>query len=239
MLNRTSGIFLVSSAINTKFGVFDSLNRIHQTLDTISSIRRSVENVKIILLEMAAIPLTEEQKLIFSSEVDEIMEFHTNLEVQDIYKDENWDIVKNVTEVTCFAIALDSLITDSKLSQSDRVYKISGRYSLNEKFNHSFHCSCEKIIVSKRRRSQFPFVITGGIRYQYMSRLWSWPTNLSPTVLKVYKEGLIYIKNQIGRGGYCDIEHMLYKFLPEYQVLPVEFVGIEGMLGPNGGYVED
>jgi hypothetical protein len=32
---------------------------------------------------------------------------------------------------------------------------------------------------------------------------------------------------------------MLYKFLPEYQVLPVEFVGIEGMLGPNGSYVED
>ena len=68
-----SGTFLVSSAINTKFGVFDSLNRIRQTLDTISSIRRSVNNVKIILLEMAAIPLTEEQKLIFSSEVDEIM----------------------------------------------------------------------------------------------------------------------------------------------------------------------
>jgi hypothetical protein len=234
-----SGTFLVSSAINTKFGVFDSLNRIRQTLDTISSIRRSVNNVKIILLEMAAIPLTEEQKLIFRPVVDEIIEFHSNPEVQSIYKDKNWDIVKNVTEVTCFALALESLITDSKLSQSDRVYKISGRYSLNEKFNHSFHYSCEKIIVSKRRRSQFPFVLTGGIRYQYMSRLWSWPTILSPTILKVYKEGLIYIKNQIGRGGYCDIEHMLYEFLPEYQVLPVEFIGIEGMLGPNGSYVED
>jgi hypothetical protein len=124
-----SGTFLVSSAINTKFGVFDSLNRIRQTLDTISSIRRSVNNVKIILLEMAAIPLTEEQKLIFRPVVDEIIEFHSNPEVQSIYKDKNWDIVKNVTEVTCFALALESLITDSKLSQSDRVYKISGRYS--------------------------------------------------------------------------------------------------------------
>ena len=51
---------------------------------------------------MAAIALSKDQKLILDSRVDEIKEFWAEPKVQEIYKSENWDIVKNLTEVTCF-----------------------------------------------------------------------------------------------------------------------------------------
>ena len=231
-------LFLISSAINTKFGIFDSAKRFQQTLDTISSIRSAVPSAKIILLEMAAIPLSKDQKFALESRVDEIQEFWAEPRVQEVFKSENWDIVKNVTEVTCFSLALDGLIKNSQLLGIDRIYKISGRYSLNKNFNELLHRDSNKIIVSQRRRSQFPSVLTGS-RFQYMSRLWSWPSSLSPLILQSYKDGLAYIRNQIDRGRYCDIEHMLYMYLPEYLVQPASIIGVEGELGPNGASVSD
>jgi hypothetical protein len=137
----------------------------------------------------------------------------------------------------------DSLIRQrgkiiNTLKTFDRIYKISGRYSLNKNFNELLHRDSNKIIVSQRRRSQFPSVVTGS-RYQYMSRLWSWPSSLSPLILQSYKDGLAYIRNQIDRGRYCDIEHMLYMYLPEYLVQPASIIGVEGELGPNGASVSD
>jgi len=231
-------LFLISSAINTKFGVFDSPKRFQQTLETIYSIRILVPSAKIILLEMAAIPLSKDQKFILDSMVDEIKEFLTEPKVQDVFKSEKWSIIKNVTEVTCFYLALDSLIKNSQLVGIDRIYKISGRYFLNKNFNELLHKDSNKIIISQRRPSQFPLVLTG-IQFQYMSRLWSWPSSISPLILQSFSDGLAYIRNQIDRGRYCDIEHMLYEYLPEYLVQPVSLIGIEGELGPNGALVSD
>jgi hypothetical protein len=72
-----------------------------------------------------------------------------------------------------------------------------------------------------------------------MSRLWSWPAGLSSEILNSYKTGFTYIKNQISRGRYCDIEHMLYKYLPEHLLSQVDSIGVEGLLGPNGILVKD
>jgi hypothetical protein len=231
-------LFLISSAINTKFGVFDTSKRLEQTMESISSVRLKVPGAKIILLEMAAIPLSKDHRLILERSVDELIEYHSNEEIQEVFKSDNWDIVKNVTEVACFILALDKLINNSYLNQFSRVYKLSGRYVINCDFDHNFHISQDKIIVSRRRRSQFPFVVTG-VRFQYMSRLWSWPAGLSSEILNSYKTGFTYIKNQISRGRYCDIEHMLYKYLPEHLLSQVDSIGVEGLLGPNGILVKD
>ena len=43
----------------------------------------------------------------------------------------------------------------------------------------------------------------------------------------------------INMGGYFDVEHMLYKYLPSDLVTEVEQIGVRGNLGPNGVAIED
>jgi hypothetical protein len=67
-----------------------------------------------------------------------------------------------------------------------------------------------------------------------MARLWSWPATELDTVIKVYEDSLSYIGQRVSQGGYADIEHVLYKFLPTELVQEIPVLGVEGFIAPNG-----
>jgi hypothetical protein len=236
----TQHAFMITSAINTKFGVFSAEQRLQQTKDTINSIAGRVAGVKIFLIEMSAIPLTQEQRSELALLVDDIIDFDDNQDVKDIFNgSENWDWVKNATEVMCFKQAIEQLQEQGEFAGIDRIHKISGRYVLSDAFDLTvFDKNTDKIIVKQQMTSQFPHEVTL-VNRQYMSRLWSWPTSLTEEVIKVYEDGFVYIAERIAAGGYCDIEHMLYKFLPQQHVHEVAKTGVSGNIGPNGQRIDD
>jgi hypothetical protein len=231
---------MITSAINTKFGIYTSDQRLQQTIDTINSINGRAPGAKIYLIEMAAIPITDEQRNKLSPLVDGIVDFYDNQDVKDIFNgSENWDWVKNATEVMCFKQAIEWLREDNKFDGIDRIHKISGRYTLSDNFDlDRYDQFPDKIFVKASMGSQFPQHITL-VNRQYMSRLWSWPTALTDEVITTYEDGFVYIAERISQGGYCDIEHMLYKFLPQEHVHEVPMSGVSGNIGPNGARVDD
>lgn len=234
--------FMVTSAINTKFGMFESDVRLTQTKETIDSIKKHVPDAKIILLEMSAIPLTDDQKNTLISMVDNFLDFTSDPAVIDLFHStDNWDVVKNVTEVMCFMQALDKLKNSDAFVGIDRVFKLSGRYHLNENFNIEYYKNYSvksHIVVKKSYESQFSFNLTK-VKRQFMSRLWSWPIGLLDEVIDVYRQGLIYMQERILDSGYVDIEHVLYKFLDHQKIIEKDSIGVQGFLGPNGKRVRD
>jgi len=44
---------------------------------------------------------------------------------------------------------------------------------------------------------------------------------------------------RFAEGGYFDIEHMLFAYLPQDLVTEISRVGLRGLLGPNGVAIED
>lgn len=232
--------FMVTSAINTKFGVYDTDTRLKQTLETVVSIKKYVPDARIILVECGAIPLTPVQETALEAEVDEIISYNDDEDVKAIFVSDNWDVVKNTTEVMCFKRALEHCLEYKLFDGIDRVFKMSGRYRLNDNFDIAQYVMApESIITTHKHASQFLHQVTL-VEYQYMSRLWSWPANITQRIIdEVYDAGLNYMAERLSQGGYCDIEHMLYKFLPANLVLEVAKVGLEGNIGPNGATVSD
>jgi len=235
--------FMVSSAINTKFGIFNSEQRLAQTLDTIQSIRDRVPGAKIILVEMGAIPLTQDQTDRLTNATDYILNFNNDPSVVELFNStDNWDIVKNITEVMCFSRGLGQIVEHTDLLHNvQRIFKMSGRYTLSDEFDIGYYEQYSvqsHIVVSHRRNSQFPYNLTL-VEKQFMSRLWSWPMSLTNEILEVYNQGLQYMEQRILAGGYCDIEHMLYKFLDHNKIIEKDAVGVCGNIGPNGAPVKD
>lgn len=235
--------FLITSAINTKFGVYSSDQRLQQTIGTIESIRKAVPTAEIILIEMAAIPLFDKQRSILNSSVDKVIDFTGDHTVQDLYHStDNWDVVKNVTEVTCFGRALRVLKEHFDQNQVKRCFKISGRYTLTDNFDINIYAQnniSDMITVSRARPSQFSQQVTGGITQQFMSRLWSWPSSFTDKIISVYDSSLEYMFSRLSVGGYADIEHTLYHFLDHNKLVQLDKIGITGNIGPNGAKVED
>jgi hypothetical protein len=111
---------------------------------------------------------------------------------------------------------------------------MSGRYVLNDDFDLGVYEKYpDRIVIGPKHQSQFPFHVTG-IELQYMARLWSWPADQTERVIRVYNDSLSYIGQRVSQGGYADIEHVLYKFLPADLVQELPVLGVEGFIAPNG-----
>jgi hypothetical protein len=234
MAEKINHAFVVTSAINSKFGVYTPEQRLEQTLATIASVRSKVPGCKLILMECTGIPLTADQEAALDQAVDIMYDYTADADVQAIYQSDNWDVVKNTTEIMCFARTLSSCLADGDLHGIQRIHKMSGRYLLNDYFRPELYQEePDKIIIGPKHNSQFPIEVTG-IPLQYMARLWSWPATMTADIIQVYNDSLAYIAQRVAAGGYADIEHVLYKFLPEEFVLELPFLGVEGKIAPTG-----
>lgn len=226
--------FVVTSAVNSKFGVYSPAARMQQTLTTLQNVRSRVPGCKIIVMECAGSPLTEAQSELIEEHCDLLLDFSRDPDVQAIYQSDNWDVVKNSTEIMCFGRALRMCQDDGDFAGLDRIHKMSGRYILNDDFDLGvYEEHPDRIIIGPKHQSQFPLQVTG-IELQYMARLWSWPADQTERIIQVYNDSLSYIGQRVAQGGYADIEHVLYKFLPAELVTEIPVLGVEGSIAPNG-----
>jgi hypothetical protein len=128
-------LFVVTSAINSRFGVYKPEERLTQTIDTIRSIRARIPDAGIAIMECTGVSPTAEQEQLLRENCDYFLDYTTNPDVQTIYNStDNWDIVKNGTEIMCFGRALEVLAKHNIVEQYDRIHKMSGRYVLNDDF---------------------------------------------------------------------------------------------------------
>lgn len=234
--------FIVTSAINSRFGVYTPSQRLDQTLNTIDSIRARIPDAKIVVMEVTGVPLSPEQKETLTQWSDILLDFTDEDDVKTLYTStDNWDVVKNCTEIMCFGRALKLLKSDGDFNGVDRIHKMSGRYLLNDGFDPAFYeidAAKDKIVISGGRPSQFPLALTQQ-SWQYMARLWSWPIELLDEVIGVYDTGLAHFTERVTNGGYTDIEHVLARFLNPYHVFEVNEIGVEGTIAPNGAAIKD
>lgn len=232
--------FAVTSAINTKFGVYTTEQRLQQTIDTMRSIKSRVPDARIIVLESGNQKLSDEQFKALAMYASFIIDFTSEEDVKQIHSTiNNHDIVKNVTEMLCFIKFLKLADANKVFEGVERVFKISGRYQLNDNFNIAdYEDKAGKIVVKTKYASQFPFETTQ-IAYQYMTRLWSFDVEMVPSMIDQYTNMLQYCVSRVNAGGYADIEHCLYHFSEVDKVVEVPTIGVTGNIAPNGMAVED
>ena len=233
MAQQVKHAFIVTSAINSKFGVFTPPQR--------NSIKARVPGAKIIVMECAGTSVNEQQEKLLRLNCDVFINCSNDEDVQALYDSDNWDVVKNGTEIMCFSRVLSILQNEKLLDGIDRVHKMSGRYVLNDMFDIELYEQLDlqnKIIIGPKHQSQFP-IETTTVPLQYMARLWSWPNSMTKDVIDVYVDSFRFFAERLAAGGYVDIEHVLYKFLPVEHVHEVQNLGVVGKIAPNGAAIKN
>ena len=240
-------MFLVTSAIHTKHGKFTAEERLTQTVETLRSIKDRLPYAKILLFDSGvAAPLSAEEKAQLTPFTTELFEFGTDEQVKGIYAStDNWDVVKNFTELVVFTKMLNILVQNPDMLKGiDRVFKLSGRYLLTDDFlkNEPLYKhpgAADKYIFANRRNSQFAPQLTNGLQQQLMSRLWSWPASKTSLVLARYQVMTEDFIGSLNAKQYRDLEHLLLRYFSGPNLVEVGMIGVEGMLGPNGQVVKD
>lgn len=235
-------LFMVTSAINTRFGKFSVEERMFQTENTLKSVRTHAPGAKILLVESSGVPIDDDAIKMISANADYIVNLSGDPGLNRLYTStDNWDIVKNLSELSAFKRALDLFKDSDQFQTIDRFYKLSGRYELNEFFNiQNFEQHPDKIILAGARESYIGDMgVKVTVPYMYPSRLWSWTRGHYDLVQNFYQTAIDDFRTQLEAGTYLDIEHMLYKHLPQDQIQELETVGVQGQVGYHAYFLKE
>jgi hypothetical protein len=219
--------------------VYDTQTRLEQTIETCKSIRNKCD-ADIILLDGGYQDITEKERDTLSQYIDKYYSFAGAENVQQLQQVPSHDIVKNMIEIIIFGSFFDKAVEDGWREKYKRIFKMSGRYTLNDDFNYDKHMQAkDKVIIRGPFTSQFKSEITGGVSLQYMSRLWSFDAFLLPYIRDIYTDMFNHMTDRLNAKGYIDIEHLLFHHIDPVLVENIGKLGVEGNIAPNGARVSD
>jgi len=225
------GIFFVSSALNVKqLSVFNNDERYHQTVNTINSIDKYCpNNVKYMFDTSYQIPDENYIEGIKKLGVN-FSWFGYNEKVKFLSEQG----LRSLAETLGFILFLNSYAQSPVVAK--RIYKLSGRYELNddfildrEDFKDSFVFSkVWDTWMSKERQDEV------GIKNMIALRLWHMDANLFDIFNKeVYNILELMIKYNI------DVEHAYYKILSKYKIAICGPIGVSGVIAPTGEIINE
>jgi hypothetical protein len=235
------GVFITSAA-NAKFSKYSPAERLEQTLKTVESVRKYIPNAVICMTDCSVPGIDKATQDALTADVDNFVNLSKDPNVNWIQQNiEHQDTVKNLTELVVVGKFFKVAAEHKWFEGCDRVFKVSGRYFLTDKFDitrYEQEDAKGKYVVSKKMMSQFPKSVTEQT-LQYMLRVYSMDTELMSDFTERLSIMTAYMQDRVNAGGYIDIEHLFCKFLPKDKVLEIARTGVAGNIAPNGQFIEN
>jgi hypothetical protein len=245
----SKNIVLLTSALYTNYGIYRSEDRIEQTLETAKSAKKYIPNAVIILVDNSKVDVQNDNSPMFNELIDLVDYYIDNSDDADIQyfhnNVSNYDIGKNAMEAMGLHKALHYIANDADLHAevvgADRVFKLSGRYQVTDKFDiNSFHnAETSGKYVFKKAQPAWISPADTGVTTLLQTRLWSFSPELLDATIQMYQQIIENMINTYNNNKYIDNEHSMSKFIPKDKLVELEIVGLMGNIAPNGMMVID
>ena len=255
-------LFLVGSALKhfqeDKFSAYDEEQRFNQTLETIECIRNKVPESYVVLFECSSKPIDEKQKDILKEKSDLFLEFYDEPDIKQIYEnlEKRPELItygKSLLETRGLLNTLYVIKKHNLFSDSQRVFKLTGRYLLNDDFDIQDYESkfLEGKYVLKRyeylpqeaenydeKELENVYAYLYGAKGMMITGLWSFDRMLFNDAVEALEKAFKYMERMIQYTAGTDVEHSLYRFINKRDIISVSNLGltmVKGMSGENGG----
>lgn len=240
---------LITSAVHTNYGIYNTAQRIAQTLATAQSARKYIPNATIILIDNSKVEVQNEQSAEFEELLDAVDYYIDNSDDPDIQHFHNnvtnYDIGKNSMECIGMLKALTHISTDPELmtviTESDRIFKLSGRYLVTDQFDIAKfdNASTQNKYVFKQAQPNWIPSADTGVDTLLQTRLYSFTPSLFADTVELFNEIINNMFAVFNRQKYIDIEHSMAKFIPADRLVELDVVGLQGNIAPNGMMIID
>lgn len=236
--------FFITSAIQTPYSYVNPDVRFQQTLGTVSSIDQYCPDSRSVLIEVGPKVLTSQQhsqlvQCCFA--VLDLTNDHTVKLIHHCGGEESYGWVKTPGEIYALICALgyQRFVTDH-----DRVFKISGRYQLTQKFDIRDHQLPGRLVVAQSKPA-VQYVDPQGnhhpriSQYQYPTRLYSFCGSMVSIMQQKYQIMFEQVIEFYGRMQFVDVEHMMYSRCRDLDPIELGCVGISGQQSPDGEWIQE
>lgn len=226
------------SAIGNDYGIFSYPQRYEQLLTTIKSIKQRVPKSDIVIYDASENPLPDGDVKGLNALVNQVVVLNNDRYVQFLKyhsKDPspNKFEKKTVGEIQSMLAFLTFLKNANKTY--DRVFKLSGRYQLNDNFNAANHSSQSDMCVFLNKETWYDEQV-------FPIRLWSFDYNRLDTILNVFHNMQRHTYELVAKTKKFEIvEFTFTKFIESFQVpyITVNKIGVTGLMGLNGKIIDE
>lgn len=249
-------LFLVGSALNhfqeEHFSAFKTEERFQQTLDTIQSIKKKVPDAYILVYEGSETSIEQKYKDKFIECSDLFIECGNDPYMKSLYENlhkdpDKFTFGKSLLECRCLQVVLHHMMEHNLFSDVTRIFKITGRYLLNDDFDINDYKT--KFLTNKYVMKYYDYkkrfedmddlyVTLYGCGGSIVTGLWSFDKFLFLETFNMLEKCFQYMERAIQLTAGIDIEHSFYHFIERDKILNVSNLGlsvIKGMKGQNGG----
>jgi hypothetical protein len=237
-LNKTN-LFLITSGLNNDYGIYSCEQKLDQLIASIESVRCfHTAPVDVIVIDSSPSSLSAQQR-------DKI-KLHANwvIDCSDkmkgiIDKHPGQLRMKTFGEQAIWQTFFETINPDQHTY--GRVFKLSGRYRLNEKFNLSNH-QVDCVVALPTQTWRFSVRQPDKLITALPTRLWSFPWLGMADMHNVWLTIIQKNKNNVEHNNAIHmIECMLFETL-QFFGIPIQHVasiGVEGSYGQDGVYVKE
>ena len=255
-------LFLVGSALKhfqeDKFSAYDEQQRFEQTLETIECIRKKVPNSYVVLFECSSKSIDEKQKDILKEKTDLFLEFYDEPVLKQIYENlearpELITYGKSLLETRGLLNTLYVIKNHNVFNDTQRVFKLTGRYLLNDDFDiqdyeskflegyyvikkYDYLTEEEQNLNEESLENVYSYLY--GARGMMITGLWSFDRMLFTDTIEALEKAFVYMEKMIQFTAGTDVEHSLYRFINKDNIISIPNLGltmVKGMSGENGG----
>jgi hypothetical protein len=242
-------IVLLTSAVYTNYGIYDPKQRIQQTLETAKSAKKYIPGAVIVLVDNSKVDVQNDTSAEFEELIDLVDYYVDNSDDADIQyfhnNVQNYDIGKNAMEALGLMKALTYINSDAdmmkEISDADRIFKLSGRYQVTDKFNITKfdNANTKDKYVFKKAQPSWINPADTGVNTLLQTRLWSFTPSLLADTVDMYNKIIETMIGLFNQNKYIDNEHAMAKFIPKDKLVELETVGLQGNIAPNGMMIID
>lgn len=251
-------LFLIGSSVKhfeeKHLSAYNEQQRFEQTLKTIESVREKVKNSYIVLFEASSSPIEDKYRKIFQDKCDLVLELYDDLAIKQIYENLKKDpklftYGKSILETRAFLNTLYTVQKHNLFSDSQRIFKLTGRYFLNDDFDIKDYES--KFFENKYVIKKYDYTVEESSSYNnedlsnvyaylygangmMVTGLWSFDRNLFSEIVISLEKAFSYMEKMIQYTAGNDIEHSLYRYLNKKNIVDIPNLGLTVIKGMEG-----
>lgn len=226
------GIFFINHALNVnQLSVFNNHQRFEQTLETLASIDKYCPNNLKIIFDNSPNDVDESYLARIAEQPNT---WFLEMGKHQFVMTYSMNGLRSIAETYSFMGMLEWFGEQNFVSK--RIYKLSGRYVLNDNFILDDPSYKDAFVFSDALDSWMSEGEKKHADVDKLYRLRCWHMDYS--LLDTFHSELPNIFNDCGTYG-IDVEHSYYKHLHKYKVVEVEKIGVQGYIAPSGEYIDE